>query len=85
MSQHLIHMKITVLLSCRTYISGETFLSHFNDFNDYSMRFQPQTLVTAFIDQSHNENNWCIMADFKLLIAVMHQKLDGCGSNFARP
>ena len=36
------------------------------------------------IDQCHNVKNWCIMANFKLLTAVMHKKYDGCGSNFAR-
>ena len=31
------------------------------------------------IDQSHNAKNWCIMADFQLLTAVINEKYDGCG------
>ena len=34
------------------------------------------------MDQSHSLKNWCIMADFKLLTALIHKKKVRCDSNF---
>ena len=38
-----------------------------------------------YVNQSHIAQSWCMVADFKLLRAVIHKKWDGWASNFARP